>query len=93
MIMKNGSSLTIQSTGENMKNSYSIMVKSVGDLIRMGVWYSDACEVIMRLIPSTEIKTMRGPVSSDEWWDTFEDSVNLYLYNKHVPKPNYKTIY
>lgn len=76
-----------------MKDLYSTMIESVGDLIRMGVWYSDACEVVMRLIPPAEKESMQGPVSSDDWWDTFEDSVNLYLHNKHVPKPNYKPIY
>lgn len=62
---------------------YSIMVKSVGDLIRMGVWYSDACEVVMRFSdPSKHI---------DE--NEFEDSVNLYLHDKNVPIPKYKPIY
>jgi len=85
--------LMIQSTGNDMKDPYSTMVKSVGDLIRMGVWYSDACEVVMRFVPPAVAQSLKGPVSSDDWWDTFEDSVNLYLHNKNVPSPNYKPVY
>lgn len=78
-----------------MENFYSNMVKNVGDLILMGVWYSDACEVVMSL--SDPSKHMNEPrpraVTSNDWWDSFEESVNLYLDGKIVPLPNYKPIY
>tara|TARA_B100000131_G_scaffold99789_1_gene96879 strand:+ start:1364 stop:1585 length:222 start_codon:yes stop_codon:yes gene_type:complete len=71
---------------------YQKMVKSVGDLILMGVWYSDACEVITRFAPPVVKEYFQGE-SSGEWWDSFEESVNFYLHDKNVPTPNYKPIY
>ena len=79
-----------------MKNFYSNMVEGVGDLIQMGVWYSDACEVIMRFSnPSEHISsTIRAErISNSDWWDAFESDVEKYLHNKPIPTPTYKTIY
>ena len=65
---------------------YTNAIRSVGELVVAGLWYSDACE-------ATWISLDLSPETSDEWWDLFEIDVNAYTGGRKVPLPKYKTIF
>lgn len=70
---------------------YDSHVKAVGELVMLGVWYSDACEIVAasaRLQKRTD----------DEWWDRFETDVNNYTSKqiqagRVLPIPKYECIF
>lgn len=71
-----------------MNNHYQNLVCRVGSLIFAGVWYSDACEMVIE-----------SPPSNLSWWDVFEADVDAYTAHitnttgRVVPVPKYKTIF
>ena len=66
---------------------YSNTVRSVGELIVSGFWYSDACEAMWVILG------LKGESASDVWWDLFELDVNAYTDGRKVSIPKYKTIF
>ena len=73
--------------------TYNKCVKAVGDLIMSGVWYSDACEVVLIVMG------LQRCVGDNGWWDRFEMDVNsytdreVYLNKRSCPVPKYKCIF
>ena len=65
---------------------YSSAIRSVGELVVAGLWYSDACE-------ATWISLDLPVKTSDDWWDLFELDVNAYTDGRKVPTPKYKAIF
>tara|TARA_B100001175_G_C18998480_1_gene397777 strand:- start:215 stop:463 length:249 start_codon:yes stop_codon:yes gene_type:complete len=75
---------------------YSNAIRSVGELIVAGFWYSDACEAtwISLGLPTITLDHQLGvPETSDEWWDLFELDVNAYTDGRKVSIPKYKAIF
>ena len=66
--------------------TYSNAIRSVGELIVAGLWYSDACEV-------TWISLDLPAKTSDNWWDLFELDVNAYTDGRKTSIPKYKAIF
>jgi len=72
----------------HVRDVYEKLVRAVGELVLVGIWYSDACEIVW-IVLDVEI-------ANSEWWDDFEIAVNAYTQNqitehgRSVPLPNLK---
>ena len=54
---------------------YKKLVRAVGELVLVGIWYSDACEIVW-LVLNVEYPR------NDTWWEEFEVAVNAYTGNQ-----------
>jgi len=54
----------------HVRDVYKKLVRSVGELILSGIWYSDACEIVWIVLD------VERP--NEVWWEKFEAAVNVY---------------
>jgi len=72
----------------HVRDVYEKLVRAVGELVLVGIWYSDACEIVW-IVLDVEI-------ANSEWWDDFEIAVNAYTeiqireHGRSVLLPNLK---
>ncbi len=73
---------------------YSNAIRSVGELIVAGLWYSDACEAtwISLDLPTPSLHSV-PEYPDDDWWDLFELDVNAYTDGRKISIPKYKAIF
>lgn len=72
----------------HVRDVYEKLVRAVGELILVGIWYSDACEIVWIVLDVEN--------ANSAWWDDFEIAVNAYTQNqiaehgREIPLPNLK---
>ena len=59
----------------HVRDVYEKLVRAVGELVLVGIWYSDACEIVW-LVLNVEYPR------NDTWWEEFEVAVNAYTGNQ-----------
>lgn len=77
-----------------MFHIYNKVVKAVGELILSGIWYSDACEIVFKVMGLEKWRPL-----PESWWERFEMDVNSYtdrevhLSKRKISMPKYKCIF
>jgi hypothetical protein len=73
----------------HVRDVYEKLVRAVGELMLVGIWYSDACEIVWIVL------NVEHP-PNDAWWEEFEVDTNVYTqtqmaeHGREIPSPNLK---